>query len=73
MEFPMTFKNCPTKLIPSFEKLEKMECGRPRLELLNICSSSKKQKQVCNTRTITSEKQLFHKIINFYIGPLSVP
>ena len=69
----MTLKNCPSKLIPSFEKLEKMECGRPRLELLNICSSSKKQKQVCNTRTITSEKQLFHKIIDFCIGPQSVP
>ena len=46
---------------------------RPRLELLNICSSCKKQKQICNIRTITSEKQFFHKIINFCIGPLRVP
>ena len=36
-------------------------------------SSFKKQKQICNTRTITSEKQFFHKIINFCIGPLRVP
>ena len=47
--------------------------GRHRSELLNICSSCKKQKQICNTRTITSEKQFFHKIINFCIGLLSVP
>ena len=34
--------------------------GCLRLELLNICSSSKKQKQTCNARTITSEKQFSH-------------
>ena len=28
--------------------------------------------QICNTRTITSEKQISHKIINFCIGPLKV-
>ena len=32
-------------------------------------SPVKKQKQICNTRTITSEKQFFHKIINFCVGP----
>ena len=47
--------------------------GRPRSELLSICSSCKKQKQICNTRTITSEKQFFHKIINFCINSLRVP
>ena len=47
--------------------------GRPRSELLNICSSCKKQKQICNGRTITSEKQFFQKIINFCVGPLRVP
>ena len=47
--------------------------GRHRSELLNICSSCKKQKQICNTRTITSEKQFFQKIINFCIGSLRVP
>ena len=40
---------------------------------MNIYSSCKKQKQICNTRTITSEKHFFHKIINFCIGTLRVP
>ena len=46
--------------------------GRPHLKLLNICSPFEKQKQTCNTRNITSERQFF-KIINFCIGPLRVP
>ena len=50
-----------------------MSRGRPCLELLYICSSCKKQKQICNTRSINSEKQFFHKIINFCIGTLRVP
>ena len=45
----------------------------PRLELFNICSFYKKQKQIFSTRTTTSEKQFFHKIINFCIGLLRVP
>ena len=47
--------------------------GSLRLWLLNICSSSKKQKQICNTRAITSEKQFFRKTMNFCIGPLRLP
>ena len=46
---------------------------RPRLELLHVCSSCKKQKQLCDRRTIASEKQFFHWIISFCIGPLKVP
>ena len=33
---------------------------RPRLELLNMCSSCKKQAQMCIKRTITSKKQAFY-------------
>ena len=32
---------------------------------MNICFSCEKHKQMCNTRTITSEKRFFHKITKF--------
>ena len=34
--------------------------GRPPIGLLNICFSSKKQQQMCKTRTIASKKNFFH-------------
>ena len=51
--------------------------GCPRLGLLNICYSCKTQEQICNTRTIASEKTIFslnyHFLCWFPQGPLKVP
>ena len=46
--------------------------GRPHLELLHICFSSKKQQQVCKTRTIASKKTFFFKL-SFVWSPRSPP
>ena len=46
--------------------------GRHHLDFLNICSFCKKQKQICNARTITSKRLFFHQIIIFCIPPESL-
>ena len=45
----------------------------PRLEIFNICSSCKKQKQIFSTRTTTSEKQFFHKSSIFVLVSCESP
>ena len=47
-------------------------CRLSRLKLLNICSSCRKQKQVCNTRTVVSKKPFFIKSSIFVLVPWEV-
>ena len=47
-------------------------CGLYRLKLLNICSSCRKQKQVCDTRTVVSKTTFFFKSLIFVLVPWEV-
>ena len=47
--------------------------GCHHLDFVNICSSCQKQRQICNTRTITSEKRFCHKIVDFVLPTWESP